>query len=65
LNRRLTDKVYDPSAALTPYLDFTQTEYDKSHPFWTVTFRYHTQAMFDALYTHKETKVDVPARGRK
>jgi hypothetical protein len=34
----------------TNYFSANQTAYDRAQPFWTVTFHYHTQAMFDALF---------------
>jgi hypothetical protein len=47
--------------------DSVQTAYDKSNPFWTVTFHYHTQNMFNALYSaaDEEKAEEELARVRK
>jgi hypothetical protein len=63
LSHRLASKVSD---SISGYSSSVQTEYDKSHPIWTVTFHYHTQDMFNALNTAEdEAMVEAAARIRE
>jgi hypothetical protein len=64
LLRRLADRIPAPAQS---HRDDSQTEYDLTHPFWTITFRYHTQDMFNALFKSEdeERREEQLARDRK